>query len=213
LEERTAMSDFALAFERTMNFEDDPNRPGTVTPEPNGCRARFGINEHFHPELLEEFWTGSATEARAQAEEIELEQYWKPLNLDGIEDQPVASKIFDMAVNMGIHQAAVLAQRSANFLLSMSRPQPPTATHPTLGPLASPVATDLTRGLQPPQPAVRLTEDGIIGPKTLEQLNRLDAASVLKALRNFSEAHYRHIVAVNPAQAVNLDGWLRRAAA
>jgi len=41
----------------------------------------------------------------------------------------------------------------------------------------------------------------------------MDPVEMLRALREFSEGYYRHIAAVNPAQAVNLEGWLRRAAA
>ena len=204
------MSDFTLAFKRTMQFEDDPNDPGRVTHDAGGG-TRFGIADRFHPGLPEEFWTGSADEARALAEEIELEQYWKPLNLDGIDDQTVASKIFDMGVNMGAHQAAVLAQRAVNFLLAIGGPH---------ASLTGGAQEPLTGGTQQPPAAARfvpvvthLTEDGVIGPKTLKQLNKLGPARILKALREFSESHYRHIVAVNPAQAVNLDGWLRRAAA
>lgn len=199
------MSNFALAFASTMNFEDDPSHPGKLTQDAGG-RTRFGIADKFHPDLPEDFFTGPADEARAQAEEIELEQYWKPLKLDGVEDQAVASKIFDMGVNMGVHQAAVLAQRAVTFLLATRGAQSPESD------------TCSTREPQPslnsgPPAATRLTEDGVIGPKTLEQINKLDPALVLKALRNFSESHYRHIATVNPAQAVNLDGWLRRAAA
>src|SRR5882724_1813170 len=111
------MSDFAIAFERTMNFEDDPKHTGKVTQDAGG-RTRFGIADKYHPDLPEEFFTCPAAEARAQAEKIELEQYWKPLGLNGVDDQAVASKIFDMGVNMGVHQASVLTQRALNFLLS-----------------------------------------------------------------------------------------------
>jgi len=186
LEERIAMSDFALAFEHTMSFEDDPQHPGKVTHDAGG-RTRFGIANKFHPGLPEEFWTGPADEARAQAETIELEQYWRPLSLDDVEAQAVASKIFDMGVNMGVHQAAILSQRAVNFVLSIT-------------------------GAQALPPATRLTEDGVIGSTTLLHLNSLDPADVLKTLRAFADAYYRHIVGVNPSQAVNLDGWLRRAA-
>src|SRR5258708_22975565 len=156
-----------------MKFEDDPQHPGKVTPEPNRCRARFGINEKFHPELPEEFWTGQADEAIAQAEEIELEQYWKPLSLDGVEDQAVASKIFDMGVNMGTHQAGVLAQRAVNFLLSTSVAEPPLArgTQQQL----------FISGPQSHSAAPRLAEDGAIGPKTLEQINMMDPVDMLRA--------------------------------
>jgi lysozyme family protein len=201
------MSDFILAFERTMQFEDDPNHPGKVTHDAGG-RTRFGIADSFHPDLPEDFFTGPAEEARARAEAIEREQYWKPLSLDGVEDQRIASKIFDMGVNMGVHQAAVLAQRAVNLLV---------ATHGAQLPLDD---TPSTSGPQPPAlatrvlpPAPPLLEDGIIGAKTLEQINRVGPAQMLKALRAFSESHYRHIATVNPAHVVNLEGWLLRAAA
>jgi lysozyme family protein len=209
------MSDFALAFERTMQFEDDPHYPGKVTHDAGG-RTRFGIADKFHPGLPEEFFTGPADAARAQAEEIELEQYWKPLSLNGIADQAVASKIFDMGVNMGVHQAAVLAQRAVNFLLATRGPQ----TFPDVTRSVSEEHPPLNSGAQAPSPAThvtspatRLAEDGAIGANTLEQINTIDPAELLKTLRGFSESHYRHIVTVNPSQAVNLDGWLRRAAA
>ncbi len=193
------MSDFSLAFTHTMQFEDDPNHPGKVTHDAGG-RTRFGIADKFHPDLPEEFFTGPAGEARSQAEEIELERYWKPLRLDSVEDQSVANKLFDMGVNMGVHQAAVLAQRAINFLIATGGAQVRLSDAET------------TNGAQAPSPASRVTEDGIIGPRTLEQINRLVPAQMLKAMVGFSESHYRHIAAVNPAQAVNLDGWLRRAA-
>jgi len=84
-----------------------------------------------------------------------------------------------------------------NFLLAIGGP------HTSLTGRAQ---EPLTGGTQLPPDAARfapvvthLAEDGGIGPKTLKQLNKLDPARILKTLREFSEAHYRHIVAVNPA--------------
>jgi lysozyme family protein len=180
------MADFKTAFARTLKFEDDPREPGRVTVDAGG-RTRFGIAQKFHPSLPEVFFTGPAEDALADAERIEQADYWDPLELSEVQDQDVANKLFDMAVNMGAHQAAVLAQRAANLLTQS--------------------------GAQPPSAAANLMEDGKIGPKTLAAISSLDPARYLQALRELSAQLYRHIASVNPAQAGNLEGWLRRAEA
>lgn len=179
------MAEFKPAFEFVL-LHEDASRSGKVTEDAGG-RTRFGIAQQFHPELPEEFFTGPADEALAQAEQIEEREYWQPMRLGEVKDQSVANKLFDMAVNMGVRQAAVYAQRAANYLLGGSG--------------------------QLPAGISRLAEDGEIGEKTLAAINALDAAQFHQTLRELSKAHYRHIAAVNPAQAANLDGWLRRAEA
>jgi lysozyme family protein len=59
----------------------------------------------------------------------------------------------------------------------------------------------------------RLVEDGEIGAKTLAAINNADPIAYYQALCELSAAHYRHVAAVNPAQAVNLAGWMKRAEA
>ena len=59
----------------------------------------------------------------------------------------------------------------------------------------------------------RVTEDGVIGPRTLAAINSSDPRAYYRLLCEFSAAYYRHVAAVNPAQAVNLAGWLKRAEA
>src|SRR5438445_12321135 len=59
----------------------------------------------------------------------------------------------------------------------------------------------------------RVAEDGVIGPRTLAAINAADAVTYHQVLCDLSAAHYRHLAAVNPAQAVNLDGWMKRAEA
>jgi lysozyme family protein len=59
----------------------------------------------------------------------------------------------------------------------------------------------------------QLKEDGNIGPKTLAAVNAIDPQIFYGLLCQFSAWHYRHIAANNPAQAVNLAGWLKRAEA
>lgn len=173
------MADFKPAFAFTLQHED-PGGTGKVT-EDGGGRTRFGIAARFHPDLAEEFFTGPAEEALAEAGRIEEREYWEPMRLAEVKNQDVANKLFDMGVNMGTRQAGIYAQRAANMLLS--------------------------RAVQ----AGVLTEDGNIGEKTLAAINSLEPAGFYQALREQSEAHYRHLAAVNPAQAGNLPGWLKRA--
>jgi lysozyme family protein len=59
----------------------------------------------------------------------------------------------------------------------------------------------------------RIAEDAVIGPRTLAAINAGDPIAYYQLLCEFSAAYYRHLAAVNPAQAVNLAGWLKRAAA
>lgn len=175
------MAEFQPAFDNTMDFED-PARHGKVTHDAGG-RTRFGIANKFHPDLPEEFFTGPVKAALAEAEELMESEYWELMHLAAVEDQNVANKLFDMAVNMGTHQAGIYAQRACNAALQRD------------GVLAL------------------LVEDGKIGPMTLNMINALPAPYYIDLLKQFSESHYRHIAANHPDQAGNLNGWLKRAEA
>ena len=181
------MAEFAPAFAHTMKFEDDPRKPGRVSTEPSGCRARFGINEDAHPEMPAEFWTEPAEQARTQAEKVFVRDYWDALKLDHLHDQGVANKIFDMAVNMGVRQAGLYVQRAVNFVCETQMVAP--------------------TGRKSPAIAV----DGVIGLQTLALVNAVDHQAMLQELRNLSKAHYEHVAAVNPRFAGWLEGSLKRA--
>jgi|SRR5438270_998913 len=109
------MADPKIAIERTMKLEDS-TLSGKVTHDAGG-RTRFGIAQKFHPDLPEEFFTGPKEEALAEAEQIMETDYWNVLHLSEVESQDVANKLHDMAVNMGVHQAGVYAQRAVNSQL------------------------------------------------------------------------------------------------
>lgn len=181
------MADFKPAFKFVLLHEDS-SRSGKVTEDAGG-RTRFGIAEKFHPDLPEEFFTGPAEDALARAGKIASEEYWRPMRLDEVEDQNVARKLFDMGVNMGARQAAIYGQRAANFLLERDASGRPYAGF------------------------FRLAEDGEMGEKTVAAINALDPREYYQVLCEMSESHYRHIAALHPAQAVNLQGWLARARA
>lgn len=108
------MADFKPAFLFTLQHEDS-TRSGKVTVDAGG-RTRFGIAEKFHPGLPEEFFTGPAEDALAEAEKIEECEYWDVMRLAEVENQNVANKLFDMGVNMGVKQAAIYAQRAARVV-------------------------------------------------------------------------------------------------
>lgn len=102
--------DEALAF---VLRNEDPHLSGVVT-EDSGGRTRFGIAERFHPDLGEAFYSESAEKALDIAGEIYRSEYWQPIRGDEIRDRQVATKMLDMAVNMGVRQAIVLCQRALN---------------------------------------------------------------------------------------------------
>lgn len=237
------MANFEPAFDFVMNHED-PHRSGKVTEDAGG-RTRFGIAGKFHPELKEEFFSEPADAALKQAEEIMRRDYWQPMRLDEIRNQNVAGKIFDMAVNMGVHQAGVYAQRAANGMITAQvalpdpvgsaaaaktnggqQPEAVDADEPGAQPAIARKADVDGRqasaaleteaayaGLKPLVPMFRLEEDGVLGDKSLAAINALDPIRYYQLLCDLSRQHYIHVASINPAQATNLQGWLKRAAA
>ena len=171
------MADFQPAFAFVMQHED-AGRAGKVTDDAGG-RTRFGIAEKFHPDLPIDFFTGPAEAALKVAQQIYKRDYWDSMRLGKLGNQNVADKIFDMAVNMGTHQAAIYAQRAANGLIA-----------PATG---------------------RLHEDGVFGPATIAAINSLNPIALYQLLCEWSRRHYQHVAAINPAQTVNLAGWMKRA--
>lgn len=60
------------------------------------------------------------------------------------------------------------------------------------------------------QRVLGLTQDGVVGPKTLAALNGVSDASFIPKYLAESATAYKNIVAKNPSQSVFLDGWLKR---
>lgn len=57
----------------------------------------------------------------------------------------------------------------------------------------------------------RLTEDGVIGPKTLAAAKSVDASELYKVVCDEAAWFYRRLAAQRPKLAKFLKGWLRRA--
>jgi lysozyme family protein len=99
----------------------------------------------------------------------------------------LTGKLFDAGVNMGVGGASKLLQEAINSLINVGRP------------------------------AVRLAEDGAIGPRTMALLHELldlpeGQALLLAAFVTVQENYYRAIVKAKPSQKKWLNGWLKRAA-
>jgi lysozyme family protein len=167
------MADFQQAITFVLRHED-AGLTGKITHDSGGA-TKYGIAQRAHPEVA----VGELT--LEQAEEIYRADYWQKVLGDQIEDNEVAAKLLDMAVNMGVHQAVVLCQRAVNCMRRQEARFVP------------------------------LIEDGRMGAKTLGAINECDPQTLVKALRSFSAEFYRHVAAVRPEEEKYLKGWLARA--
>ena len=79
-------------------YVNDPKDPGGET--------NFGISKRSHPDVDVKALTPE------KAADIYREKYWEPGGYERIEDQRVATKTFDLAVNMGSKPAHILLQRA-----------------------------------------------------------------------------------------------------
>ena len=97
---------FQIAFARTIGVEggyvNDPSDPGGET--------KYGVSKRAHP------WEDIKNLTIECAQEIAYADYWKPLRLDDVQSELMAAEIFDTAYNCGIGTAALIVQRSLNFI-------------------------------------------------------------------------------------------------
>lgn len=98
------MAKFEQAIDKILQLEggyvNHPNDPGGET--------KFGISKRSYPHLDIRNLT------REQAIEIYRQDWWHKYGYSRINDQSIATKTFDMAINMGAAQAHKLLQRAAN---------------------------------------------------------------------------------------------------
>lgn len=72
----------------------------------SGGRTKFGISQRSYPDL------DIAALTREQAIDIYRRDFWERNGYGSIKNQAVATKLFDLAVNMGAKRAHMLAQQA-----------------------------------------------------------------------------------------------------
>lgn len=108
------MASFDLAIPAVLEHED-PGLTGATEFDNNGAAVRYGINEAANPDMPAGFFHGMPNEDALDAAKARYRaSYWAPLHLDEIADQEVATKVLDLAVNMGTGEAPLLLQRAVN---------------------------------------------------------------------------------------------------
>lgn len=111
-------------------------------------------------------------------------KYWDINSLDKFAFQPLANEMYDTGVNMGVGKAAKFLQLTLNVLNKNGTIYPD------------------------------ITEDGKVGPNTLQALNtcvsRVGAEVVYKILNILQGKHYIDIMVKNPTQERYTLGWLSR---
>ena len=111
------MEKFKKVFKRTLGFEGgvsdhSSDRGGLtnmgVTTVTYNEAVRLGIISH-RPE-------GVLSLSEEETATIYYEMYWKPLNLDHVEDSRIAGEIFDTGINAGVSKSAKIVQRALQAL-------------------------------------------------------------------------------------------------
>jgi lysozyme family protein len=161
-------------------YVNDPSDPGGET--------NFGISAHFlstcsdaeplkHKPLRE--WV------KKDASAIYKKYFWKNY-FNEILFEPLAIKIFDHSVNMGIARAVCLVQQACNKLIT----------------------EDNNNNLIKKS---FLIADGIFGEKTLSVINSFAGLKILNAYIEGLVDYYTRLAKRRPSQQKDLNGWLARA--
>lgn len=184
------MADFDTAISYTLTWEggysNDPDDPGGATN--HGVTLRKFIEHHLD---LDKDGDIDADDVRicpvsVVKQEVYYNDYWHPYPVFAqLQSQAVATKIFDMTVNMGQVQAFKLVQRALNRFVCVAK----------------------SGGL--------LVVDGQFGPKSIAALNvALDIAgesATLQEICSEQEKFYISLSEKKPVLKKYLKGWLRRA--
>lgn len=101
------MAYFEPAFDYLMQHED-PGKTGRVTSDSGGL-TRWGISQKAYPELDIRNLT------LEQAAAIYRRDYFQPVHGYQLGNQRIASKLLDMAVNMGVKAAVMILQVAINI--------------------------------------------------------------------------------------------------
>lgn len=120
---------------------------------------------------------------------IYLKKYWDNVGLKNIKNFGIALTIFDFQVNSGV-RGAKIAQKTANRLFQ----------HRAI----LPQFRELMDGTH------LLTEDGKLGPKSFDVINKIPAFEFLTAYMIFQEDQYEDLMRNNPKLRDFDEGWENR---
>jgi lysozyme family protein len=175
------MADFAVALPVILAHEGGSKYTNTLGDR--GGPTKYGITHRTladwrnRPVSPEDVRTLTALEAA----DIYRNRYWQKCRCDEIKDQTVATKVFDVAVNLGVmrrgEDAAEILQRAVNCC----------------------------------SPPALLRVDGWIGDQTIAAANLCDSMRLVSALCMEQRNYYLNLIADNPSQEKFRAGWLSRA--
>jgi lysozyme family protein len=181
------MADFdkAIKFinQNEGGYVNDPDDPGGAT--------KFGISLRFLKTLGEygDFDGDGDIDvddiklmSQEDADGIYKRFWWDKYRYGLIKDQEVATKIFDFSINMGASRAHKISQESVNLLPNFFQ----SANLP-------------------------LIVDGILGDKTLSEINKAMPERLMVAIMTSAASFYRSLVVKNPTFKKYIDGWIKRA--
>jgi lysozyme family protein len=105
------MANVDAAIDYVLGWEDAA-LSGAITTSADGKRTRFGIDEHWHPELTNCLYYGSMGQVAALqiAKGIYDLCYCQPLCIAEIGNQEIANKLLSLGVNVGVVNAARMLQ-------------------------------------------------------------------------------------------------------
>lgn len=184
------MANFNEAFQNTMLSEGGY----TNNPKDKGGETYKGISRRRNPD-----WKGWTITDKCKPKrcfpkcldknidlqhlvaELYRQKYWDSNHLTEFTNQNIAEKMFDIGVNMGIAVAAKMLQRALN------------------------VSNQNERYFKD------LKEDGIIGVKTLESVNKHPYPEVIfKCLNVFQGMKYINLAERNQTQEAFINGWFMK---
>jgi lysozyme family protein len=105
------MANVELAIDYALGWED-ATLSGVITKTADGKRTRFGIDEHWHPELTNSLFFSSMGRLAALqvARSLYEREYAQPLCIAEIANQDVANKLLSLGINIGVVPAAKMLQ-------------------------------------------------------------------------------------------------------
>jgi lysozyme family protein len=105
------MANVEAAIDYVLGWED-ASLSGVITTAPDGKRTRFGIDEHWHPELTNCLYYSSMGSVAALqiARGIYDVNYCQPLCIAEIDNQEIANKLLSLGVNVGVINASRMLQ-------------------------------------------------------------------------------------------------------